>query len=131
MTPTHYIENARIFTQILSYDTAFMFACVNADYAKWLVKKHADGEIEILDLLWTNKAWLEIWFFFESNLKLSQNFEPKKASIGKRIVTKQLGAKNYQPMEIIDEYKFKEGTEENKKAWARAQKFVGHGTKVF
>ena len=108
-----------------------MFACVNADYAKWLVKKHADGEIEILDLLWTNKAWLEIWFFFESNLKLSQNFEPKKASIGKRIVTKQLGAKNYQPMEIIDEYKFKEGTEENKKAWARAQKFVGHGTKVF
>ena len=70
-------------------------------------------------------------FFFESNLKLSQNFEPKKASIGKRIVTKELGAKNYQPMEIIDEYKYKEGTEENKKAWAHAQKFVGHGTKVF
>ena len=37
-----------------------MFACVNADYAKWLVKKHADGEIEILDLLWTNKAWFKI-----------------------------------------------------------------------
>ena len=31
-------------------------------------------------------------------------------------------------MEIIDEYKFKEGTEENKNAWAHAQKFVGRGT---
>jgi len=67
--------------------------------------------------------------FFDSKLQRSQYFYPKKASIGKRIVTKQLGANNYQPMEIIDEYKFKEGTEENKKAWAHAQKFVGHGKK--
>ena len=81
-----------------------MFACVNADYAKWLVKKHDNGEIEILDLLWKNKS-----------------------SVGKRIVTKQLGAGNHKIMEIIDEYKYPEGSEENKKAWAHAQRFVGHG----
>ena len=28
-----------------------MFACVNADYAKWLVKTHANGEISKLQLI--------------------------------------------------------------------------------
>ena len=71
-------KNARNFTQIFSYDTAFMFACVNADYAKWLVKKHADGEIEILDLLWTNKARLKIGICLTQNSKYFNIFIKKR-----------------------------------------------------
>ena len=71
-------KNTRNFTQIFSYDTAFMFSCVNADYAKWLVKKHADGEIEILDLLWTNKARRKIGICLTQNSKYFNIFIQKR-----------------------------------------------------
>ena len=51
-----------------------------------------------------------------------------KSWIGNRILTKSIGTGNFEPKEIISEYKFAEGTPENATAWNRALQFVGSKT---
>jgi len=46
--------------------------------------------------------------------------------IGKKIVTKAIGAENYTAKEITNEYKFPERSDEERESWTRAQQFVGH-----
>ena len=90
--------------EIFSYDTAFMFACVNADYAKWLVKKHTDGEIEILDLLWTNKAWLKIGIFS------TPNFNYLKILTQKRLRSVNVSLRSSWELIIINRWKLSMST---------------------
>ena len=85
-----------------------MFACVNADYAKWLVKKHADGEIEILDLLWTNKAWLGIGIFS------TPNFNYRKILNQKRLRSVNVSLRSSWELIIINRWKLSMSTNSRK-----------------
>lgn len=89
----------------IGYDSGFMFSCVNSDYVEWLSKKDPNGGISVSSVLWRSKSW-----------------------IGNRILTKSIGTGNFEPKEIISEYKFAEGTPENATAWNRALQFVGSKT---
>ena len=85
-----------------------MFACVNADYAKWLVKKHADGETEILDLLWTNKARLKIGIFSTPNTNYRNILSHKRL----RSVKESL--RNSWELKIINRWKLSMSTNSRK-----------------
>jgi len=95
--PLNAIKNGDTFIQ---HDTGFMFSCVNADTAEWLVREEQNGHASILGLLARNRY-----------------------KVGSCIVTKEPNRNRVS--KITDDYKFAEGSQENKVAWEKALTFVG------
>ena len=76
------IKNGDVF---IHHNAAFLFSCVNADVADWLVRRQ-EGEVEILSLL-----------------------DRDRSAVGTRIITKSLNGRRYD--DITNEYKFQEGSQ--------------------